>query len=143
VKILLFANPAKLKDDPAINFKIVTAMKIPVEVILETFETGSLKKSLHEADFIIDALFGVGLNADIQEPSLTLIEDINESGGKVIAVDVPSGLNADTGDVMGTAVQAYLTATLGLPKHGLFEREGPFYSGHIEVVDIGIPKEIL
>jgi NAD(P)H-hydrate epimerase len=143
VQVLLFANPASLKEDPALNFNIVTQMKIPGQVILQTSELNILRQHLEGADYVIDALFGVGLNSDLKEPYASAVEVINEAGKKVIAVDIPSGLDADTGQARGNTVSAAITATLGIAKKGLYEREGPLCAGQIYVVDIGLPKEIL
>ncbi|HXV27606.1 MAG TPA: NAD(P)H-hydrate epimerase [bacterium] len=143
VRVLLFTNPSALKDDPAVNYNIVNRMKVPAETILDRIEAARAKPHLIHADMIIDALFGVGLNTELTDVFADAIGMINESGKKVIAVDLPSGLNADTGEVMGVAVKANITATLGLPKKGLYEREGPFYAGDIQVIDIGLPAKIL
>ncbi len=143
VHVLLFAGPSSLKDDPAVNFNILKQMKISTEVILDVMDLSRIKPVLSRADFVIDALFGVGLNSDLTDIFASVVELINEAGKKVVAVDIPSGLDADTGNVLGIAVKANWTAALGLPKKGLYEREGPFYAGDIQVVDIGLPKEIL
>jgi NAD(P)H-hydrate epimerase len=143
VEIVLFVNPANLKEDPAVNFSIVSRMKIPFFLVLEKGDVAGLRTRLQDADFVIDALFGVGLKAPLTDIFLDTVYTLNGSGKKVISVDIPSGLDADTGRVLGAAVKAAVTATLALPKKGLYEREGPIYAGEIQVVDIGLPREIL
>ncbi len=143
VHVLLFTGPSSLKDDPAVNFNILKCMKITTDVVLDIMDLAKIKLVLHKADFVIDALLGVGLHSDLTDIFASAVEMINDSGKKVVAVDIPSGLDADTGNVLGVAAKANWTAALGLPKKGLYEREGPFYAGDIQVVDIGLPKEIL
>lgn len=141
VKVLLFAEPDRLKEDAAVNFKIVSRMGIPCEWVSEKTPEAALLASAMNADVLIDALFGVGLNAEITGIYRKAIEAINQSGRTVLAVDIPSGLNADTGEILGCAVKARVTATLGCPKQGLFQGRGPEYSGKICVVDISLPRQ--
>ena len=74
---------------------------------------------------------------------LLWIQLINQSGKKVLAVDIPSGLNADTGDKCGAAIKADHTLTLGLPKKGLYLGQGPDLAGQVHIIDIGLPKELV
>ena len=92
-----------------------------------------------ESAVIIDALFGTGLSSEITGRYADAIDCINEAGQPVLAVDVPSGLHADTGAILGRAVSATLTVTLGLPKLGLYLNQGINLAGDIRIVDIGIP----
>jgi ADP-dependent NAD(P)H-hydrate dehydratase / NAD(P)H-hydrate epimerase len=87
--------------------------------------------------WIVDALFGIGLNRALDEDWLKLIDAINGCGIPILAVDVPSGLNADTGAIEGAAIKAALTLTLGAPKRGLLE--APAFTGRLEVApEIGL-----
>ena len=92
-----------------------------------------------ESAVIIDALFGTGLSSEISGRYADAIDCINEAGQPVLAVDLPSGLHADTGAILGRAVCATLTVTLGLPKLGLYLNQGINLAGDIRIVDIGIP----
>ncbi|MGA3180918.1 MAG: NAD(P)H-hydrate dehydratase [Verrucomicrobiota bacterium] len=90
----------------------------------------------HRPPWIIDALFGIGLNRPLDEPWRTLIDAVNQSGLPVLSVDVPSGLNADSGQVEGAAIRADITLTIGAPKRGLLQ--APEWVGRLEVAhDIG------
>ncbi len=142
VDILLFSEPSELKPDPALNHRIATKMGIPIEIIKGAFNEKKFKPLIEAADYIVDALLGVGLEREVEEPYTSAIEAINTSGKKVIAIDIPSGLHADTGRVLGTAVRATCTAALGLPKTGFFMREGSMHIGELHVIDIGIPRDI-
>ena len=143
VQVFLFADPNRLKDDPAGNYEILLKMNIPVSAIDHEKGIDAFRTALKNPDVVIDALFGVGLNAPVQGIFLDVITAINESGKQVVSVDIPSGLDADTGEILGAAVKANFTATLGAAKHGLFLQEGPKCAGNIEIIDIGLPKEIL
>lgn len=94
---------------------------------------------LRESDILIDALLGTGLSSEVTGRYGDAIDCINEAGRPVVAVDLPSGLHADTGALLGRAVRASLTVTFGLPKLGLYQNHGIDLSGLVSLVDIGIP----
>jgi hydroxyethylthiazole kinase-like uncharacterized protein yjeF len=96
---------------------------------------------LSGAQLVVDALLGTGLSRPPEGRLAAWIEAVNASGRRVVAVDVPSGLDADTGRAAGACVRAALTVTLGLPKPGLLEADGPAHSGEVWVADIGVPFE--
>ena len=88
---------------------------------------------------IIDGLFGIGLNRPLDGPWTWLIDFVNAAGVPILAVDVPSGLDADTGVAPGVAIQASLTLTLGAPKRGLLEASAVVFVGRLEVAtEIGL-----
>ena len=91
------------------------------------------------AETVLDGVFGIGLNRPVQGPAATWIEAINASGAHVVAVDVPSGIDADSGEVLGVAVRAAVTVTFGLAKPGLLAGAGAELAGEVRVVDIGVP----
>lgn len=93
------------------------------------------------ASLVVDAIFGVGISRPPEGPFAEWIEAINASGIRVVAVDLPSGLDADTGVAYAPCVRADITITLGLPKQGLLLADGPNVAGEIWVVDIGIPEK--
>jgi NAD(P)H-hydrate epimerase len=94
------------------------------------------------ADVIVDALFGTGLSRPVEGHAKASIEAINRSKKWVLSIDIPSGLSADTGEVLGAAVRADITVTMGRPKLGLVLPQAAPYVGRLEVVDIGIPNEV-
>lgn len=89
-----------------------------------------------EADLIVDALLGIGLSGEVQEPYHSAINQINDCGLPVLSIDIPSGLQADTGKLMGVAVKATLTLCLLAYKLGLFTLDGPDYCGRIVLDDL-------
>jgi hydroxyethylthiazole kinase-like uncharacterized protein yjeF len=90
---------------------------------------------------VLDAILGTGLKRAPVGAAAAWIEAINASGRRVLAVDLPSGLEADTGHALSPAVRADVTVTLGLPKAGLLAGDGPALAGEVWLVDIGIPQE--
>lgn len=109
---------------------------------------GITKETLQEwkkprYDVIVDAVFGVGLKREIQSPQREVIEAVNQLGGLKCAVDIPSGLDSTTGNVLGIAFQADVTITFGCEKTGQLLGAGPDYCGDVLVADIGFPQKAL
>jgi hydroxyethylthiazole kinase-like uncharacterized protein yjeF len=94
------------------------------------------------SDILVDALLGVGLSTPLKGAYAFAVELMNASSKPLVAVDVPTGINADTGEVMGSAVRADLTVTMALLKRGLVLHPGARHAGTIRVADIGIPSEV-
>ena len=101
------------------------------------FET-ALKKS----DLIIDGLIGCGIDGDPKGLFAELIQYTNENSKKVLSIDIPSGLNPDTGEPYNPCIKADATVTFCLPKKGLLERKAKDYVGKLYLADIGIPHEV-
>jgi hydroxyethylthiazole kinase-like uncharacterized protein yjeF len=137
VNVRLFS--AEMKGDARINLDIARKMGIDIKPVSRDLksETALVK----HADAVIDAVFGTGLASDLGKPYTAVIGMINASAKKVVAVDVPSGVDSDMGRIMGAAVHADLTVTFGLPKRGLYLYPGAQMAGLVRVVDISIPAE--
>ena len=90
------------------------------------------------ADLIVDALFGTGFHGEPRPEAAALIQRMNGAGAPIVSVDVPSGVDASTGEVAGEAVRAALTVTMHAPKVGLVVAPGRFHAGEVDVVDIGL-----
>ena len=103
--------------------------------------TVSTELQLDRAECVVDAIFGVGLSRPPEGRYAGWISDINSARKRVVAVDLPSGLDADTGAAYDPCVRADVTVTFGLPKKGLLTGDGPRLAGEVWVVDIGIPKD--
>lgn len=97
---------------------------------------------LDGAEVVVDAIFGTGLSRRPENVFRAWIDAINSSGKRVVAVDVPSGLDADTGIAYAPSVRADVTVALGLPKPGLLLADGPALAGELWVADIGVPFEV-
>ena len=98
---------------------------------------------LQQADVIVDAIFGIGLDRNVEGEYLAAINAINHCAKPVLAVDVPSGLNADTGKVMGAAVRAAVTLSFIARKQGLYTGDARDYCGNIKFSDLGVSQTIL
>jgi len=96
---------------------------------------------LGDASVVVDALLGTGLSRAVEGRLAGWIGAVNDSGRRVVSVDVPSGLDADSGKAPGACVRATVTVTLGLPKPGLLAADGPAFAGDVWVADIGVPFE--
>lgn len=107
------------------------------------FDRAAFRSALDDADLAIDALVGTGLSSHLSGFLAELVGDLNAVRAPVVAVDLPSGISADTGEVLGAAVRAELTVTFALPKRGHFLPPGSEHTGELRVVDIGIPKRAL
>ena len=137
VKIFFLGKEEDLKDDTRSNYDGLVRMKCPIEKVDHLSS-----EEISKADVVVDAIFGIGLNREIQGPFKSAIEVINNNAKKVIAVDIPSGLNGTTGEIFGVCVKATTTVTFHLPKKGFYEGVGPQYVGNIVVADIGIPADL-
>jgi hydroxyethylthiazole kinase-like uncharacterized protein yjeF len=141
VQIFLVGEPEKLKNDPKVNYEILLRCAYKVNVIDRV--TPVFKRSVGRSAVIVDALFGVGLSRPVEDPFKNVIAFLNQANKKIVAVDVPSGLDATTGEVLGIAVKATRTVTMSCPKQGFFKGMGPQLTGKIVVADIGIPEKLV
>ncbi len=141
VFIYMLASQEKLNASPKINFEIIKNMGIQYKFVenIDDFN----EELIRECDIIIDGIFGIGLSREVGGLFKKAIELINESDAFVVSVDIPSGIRADTGEVMGIAVESDLTPTFALAKPGHFLYPGRIHAGEVEVVDITTPKYII
>lgn len=123
--------------DAAVNCRICRAMLIG-EIAVD-----DLPAQLQACDLVVDAIFGTGLDRAVTGAAAAVIERINECGRPVLAVDVPSGLDCDTGRPLGNAVRATRTVTFIARKPGMDVEAAMAYTGHVVVGDIGAPVELL
>ncbi|MCI8363444.1 MAG: NAD(P)H-hydrate dehydratase [Eubacterium sp.] len=130
--VVLVGDPEKMTPDARKQLALAAACDVPVQPE-ET--VGSPFYSV-----LVDSLFGVGLSRDIGGVYEKVIQDINFSGKKIYAVDIPSGINGDDGRVMNVAVKADVTVTFGVNKLGLVLYPGCQYAGEIIIGDIGYPR---
>ena len=147
VDVFLTGSIDGVSGDARINLDALTNLGAPVKRIDTKGDDGrGLKPGEIKWDaygLIVDALFGTGLNAEVRTGYAEIIDGINVSGAKVVAVDIPSGLSSDRGVPLGTAVKADVTVTFGLPKLGHFIARGDEHCGDLYVTDIGIPPSVV
>lgn len=142
VDVYLLVHPDSLKGDALENYNRIRNT-IKIEKINDNASLNELVEKFKNYGVLVDAIFGTGFRGTVNGIYRTVITAMNESGARILAIDIPSGLNPDTGEVMGIAVKADLTATFGLPKIGQFLKDAREYTGIVEVVDIGIPEELI
>lgn len=129
--------------DAALNFKILKAFGIPVKVMKEG---DAYPLYFSGADLIVDSILGTGLDrmtGNLKPPLSDLITSINELEIPVLSLDIPSGLDCNTGALAGVCIDADRTITYGLPKKGFYESMGPMVCGEIQVADISIPRKLM
>ncbi len=124
------------KSDAGVNLTIVERLKIPLEVTPDGKALASFLARTKPA-LVADALLGTGVSSEVREPHRGLIEAMNASGIEIVAVDVPSGLDGDTGKPLGVSVRAAFTVTFAAEKKGFASARE--YTGEVEVVSIGCP----
>ncbi len=138
-KIFLLAEKKNIKGDAATNLAITEKMGIPMREITSPAFVESLEKELAKADIVVDALLGTGAEGAPRGLMKKVIDLINKHSENTVAVDIPTGIDADTGEVRGEAIKAEYTVSLAYPKRGLYLYPGMDYAGEIEIADIGIP----
>jgi NAD(P)H-hydrate epimerase len=142
-EVILAAKKNEVKGDALRNLSAFLRTRGRVTEITEPAQLTLVQEKLGRCGLVVDALLGTGLNSPVQGLMAALIDLINTSGVPVVAVDIPSGLDADSGKPLGTAIQAELTATFGYPKLGHIGDPGASYVGNLVVVDIGIAAEAI
>jgi len=142
VAVYLLADPKRITGDAAANLELLLPLGIPV-IQIEDKETFTDHRSrMRGEDLWIDAILGTGLKSDVKGLYKNVIDFINSLEKPVFAVDIPSGLNSDTGQSCGSCIRASATATFGFAKTGHFIYPGVECTGNLKVVDIGIPPHV-
>ncbi len=138
-RIVLLSSPEKFKGAARINYEIAVKLKLDMQ---QTKDDEAIDAILSNSDAVIDAIFGTGLDREVEGAYRSVIERINQSSKPVFAVDIPSGINGDTGQAMGTAINATRTVTFGLPKPGNLLYPGFKHGGRLAVTHISFPPEL-
>lgn len=139
VDLFIIGNLHKGTKDFNVNLNILKNMETEFNNINSEIELKSLKESLVKNDLTIDSIFGIGLTREVGDIFKEVIFLINNHSNNVLSVDIPSGLDGDTGEVLGISVKANKTITFHLPKKGLLKNKE--YTGEIIVEPIGIPEK--
>ncbi len=143
VKIFCLAEEEKFRADALVNFRVAKNLGLITGFVLEEKDLPKLEAALSQTGLIVDAIFGTGLAREVSGRFARVIELINRASKPVVAVDIPSGLSADSGKPLGIAVKATLTATMALPKVGQVVFPGKEYVGELEIVDISMPSFLI
>lgn len=141
--LIITGERAHLKDEPAVYARILEGLGQSLHELTGLERVEALREPMSRAPLIVDALLGIGWQGPLRPLQERLIRLMNQSGKPIVAVDVPSGLDADTGLPNPVAVKAAMTVTFGWPKQGLLLGEGPAHAGRLQVEDIGMPASLL
>lgn len=136
-RVLSLVDPARLAGDAAQAMRELASIGVPIERTA-ALDMAALAKACAEADVIVDAMLGIGLDRDVEAPIAGMIELIAACGRPVIALDIPSGLCADSGRVRGRAIRAALTVSFVAAKSGLALGAGPDHTGEVLIDPLGI-----
>lgn len=143
VKVLLAGDPIGLQGDAAWNYRILEKCRLPI-VQLEPLDEMILASELENCEWIVDAMLGTGSTGAPRPPLDQIISHLNWAGlPKTLAVDVPSGLDCDTGEAADTTFRADHTVTFVAAKPGLLTEPAREFVGRLHVVDIGAPRVLV
>jgi NAD(P)H-hydrate epimerase len=143
VRVHLCCPPDELRGDALVNFEVLRRAGLPIGMVRSDGEMASLGPQLQSADWVVDALFGTGLRGPVKPPYDQIIGAMNDAGRPVLAVDIPSGLDCDTGRPLGSAVRARHTVTFVAVKRGFIQPGAREHTGQVHVAHIGVPRALL
>jgi NAD(P)H-hydrate epimerase len=130
-------------SDASVNLEIARKMGIPVAEVMSEEDVKSVLDAASDADLLVDALLGTGISGEVRGVYAPLIEGINALDAPVLAVDIPSGLDCDTGEVLGVAVRARRTVTFVMKKRGQTVPQARDYVGRLQVAEISVPRQLI
>jgi hydroxyethylthiazole kinase-like uncharacterized protein yjeF len=143
VRTFILAERGQLSPPAERNAAILEGAGAAVEYLPDEASLASLEPQLARAEVVVDALLGLGISGPVRGYYARAIELVNASGAFIVAVDVPSGLEAEAGHVEGPCVRAELTVTMGRPKLGLLLYPGREFAGEIVVGEVGYPRSLI
>lgn len=143
VKVLIVANPEEINGDAKINLDILQRMGHKVYSVVNANSLNIVRIAGIYSDLIVDAIYGTGFAGAVTEHVGKIIDLVNDSRRPIVAIDIPSGVEANTGKVQSKAIKATHTVTFALPKLGLFLEPGAALTGQLTIADISIPKSMV
>jgi ADP-dependent NAD(P)H-hydrate dehydratase / NAD(P)H-hydrate epimerase len=143
VSVFLIGRVADVRGDARTNLEILGRLGLTVVEVADSQAWELHFSEVSDCTLIVDAIFGTGLNAPVAGFIESVIADVNASGIPVVAIDLPSGLSADSPDPIGPSIEAGLTITIAAPKMPLVLPPGEQRAGDIVIADIGIPAEVI
>jgi NAD(P)H-hydrate epimerase len=149
VRVIWFTSSNQLRGDAAVQWSILDRSGVQQSAWFDTrpdqsdLELSRLATTVNAADWLVDGLLGTGLTRPVEGSLRVLIELMNSSGKPILALDLPSGLDADTGSPLGAAVRAMATATFVASKLGFSAAGATDYTGEVAIIDIGLPRRLL
>jgi NAD(P)H-hydrate epimerase len=143
VCVALWAEPDELAGDAAANFRILQKAGVPIEIFGKRHDPSRLDTLLGRAAWIVDALLGTGAKGEPRAPFDAVIDRLNAAPAPKLAVDLPSGLDCDSGQPASHTIRAAVTCTFVAAKPGFFIMGAERYIGRLHVLDIGVPRALL
>ncbi|MBD5561196.1 NAD(P)H-hydrate dehydratase [Clostridium botulinum] len=143
VEVFIIEKSKDGTKDFKINYNILKNMNLNIKTIRDYEDLDYLRESIMKSDMVLDAIFGIGLSRKIEGIYKDTISVINENSKSTLAIDVPSGLNANTGEIEGVCIEANTTVSFEMYKEGFLTYYGDKYLGNIIIESIGIPREVL
>lgn len=143
VHTFLLCPREKIKGDALANLQILEKMTGDIFVVDDAESLEEASSVWLDSEVIVDAILGTGIRSEVRAPFRDAILEINRCPGVRLAVDLPSGLDADTGRILGVCVEADLTVTYGFAKLGMALHPGIDYCGQVQIVDISIPQQVV
>jgi hydroxyethylthiazole kinase-like uncharacterized protein yjeF len=143
VVAVLVGEADELSIEAQKQYQKAKVARVPIMSMTGGKNIKAVQAALEECDLIIDGLLGTGISRPVEGLYRDLILLVKKQGKPVIAVDIPSGLSADSGSPMSDALSAQMTITFGLPKFGFYTSVGSSFTGNLKVVNIGFPEELL
>jgi NAD(P)H-hydrate epimerase len=143
VRVLLWAEPDELTGDAGTNFRLLQQCGVPIELFGAECDAARLAGQLGGAAWIVDALLGTGARGEPRPPLDRVIDALNAASAPKLAVDLPSGLDCDTGSPASHTIRAAQTCTFVAAKPGFFAPGAEQFTGQIHVLDIGVPRRLI
>jgi len=143
VRVLLLCNPAELSGDAAANFSIIRKASLSTEIFAAPLDATRFDAAIAGSAWLVDGILGTGAVGEPKSPYAEGIDRMNASGVPIFAVDLPSGLDCDTGTPAQHTVRAAHTCTFVASKPGFSAESAKPYVGRVHVVDIGAPRRLL
>lgn len=142
VRVMLWCEPDDLQGDAAANYAVLERCGVPIDVFGTRHDADRLCQCLNGAAWIVDALLGTGARGEPRPPYDAVIDQLNSHDTSIMAVDLPSGLDCDTGVAAQQTIRATHTCTFVAAKPGLVASEAEPYVGELHVLDIGAPRKL-
>ncbi|MEW4562652.1 NAD(P)H-hydrate epimerase [Bremerella sp. JC770] len=143
VTVALFCERSRIRGDALINFNILEAAGIEILDFADEPLCPTFGQQLAKADWVVDAMLGTGVTSSPREPIASAIRRVNAAEAHVMAIDIPSGLDCDSGQPNDPTIEADFTATFVTSKPGYAKPAAQAYVGEVHVVDIGTPQALL
>jgi len=143
VKVILLGPPGELRGDAAVNYQILAKSGVPIVDLSSPFDAAAFDRELTGATWIVDALLGTGASGPPRPPFDEAIRRLNAAPCRRLAVDLPSGLDCDSGQPAEATIRADHTCTFVAPKIGFLTSEAAAYLGQVHVLDIGAPRRLV